>query len=177
MERYNELKAEIIGLADNWQRLTDLSHFTINHTFVESFKDDDPDTCADTEAYAEYRSARIRWYLASCSRLNEVDLEDIVVHEIGHVLLAPIEAHVKKGKDEWGELAVQNLARALISTRNSTNSPWIPEFKPQEPLPKRIEEMSDFELKAYLTLNGLHASDIDDERDALLAEQEKRKNG
>ena len=119
MERNEQLKAEILDTAHQWQRLMDLGWVTVNHTFVNGFKDDEPDVCADTEAYWEYRQARMRWYLASISRLTKEELDATVAHEYGHLLVAPIERHVKSGYDEQCEFAVESIARALISVRNS----------------------------------------------------------
>lgn len=121
MERNETLKTEILGYAHDWVRCMDMAHFTINHTFRDGLKDDDPDVCGETEAYPQYRQARITWYLASCFRLEPSELENVVVHELVHVALSPLESQLKASCNEYTELGVENIARALINVRRQGN--------------------------------------------------------
>jgi hypothetical protein len=118
MSRHEVLKGEILELGDKWQTLLDLSHFAIEHKFFSDFKDDDPDTVAETMTYWQYRDARVNWYLPSASRLGFMALEGVMVHELSHVLLAPMEANIKSNREELGELATENVARAILKARN-----------------------------------------------------------
>lgn len=167
MERHEPLKAEILETTHRWQRLMDLAYFTVDHTFLDSIHDE-PDVCAETETYPQYRQARTRWYLPSCSRLSVVDLEGVIVHELVHVAISPLESQLRANANEYTELGIENITRAILNVRRSTNSPWIPEIV------KKPSDMSDLELNTKITLNHLHHNDIIDERDILNAERAKR---
>ena len=117
MERHKVLEAEILGIANDWQNVMDLRHFTISHKFDKGFKDDDADVCGETEAYPQYRQARITWFMASCFRLPSDELEGVVVHELVHVAISPLESQVKASCNEYTELGVENVARALLGAR------------------------------------------------------------
>jgi hypothetical protein len=93
----------------------DLGHFTINHVFREIIKEDEPDTLADTKAFWQYRQARIAWYLPTLSQFGKPEVENAMVHELTHVLLAPVEDGVKGGKENLVELSAENVTRALIA--------------------------------------------------------------
>lgn len=118
--RHEALQAEILGYAHDWQTVMNLGWLSITHAFLPSFKDDSAETIGDTEAYWQYRQAKITWYLASASRLTPELLESTVVHELVHCLTAPMESHVKAGHDEHTEFAVESLARAFIEVRNAS---------------------------------------------------------
>ena len=122
-ERYEALKTEIVHTSDRWQTLMNLSWFTIEHTFVESFKEDEPDTICNTDSHWEYKEGRMRWYLASASRLTPEELDLTVVHEWAHVLAEPMEKHVKTAQSEQCEYAVTCISKALIAVRDYYEAP------------------------------------------------------
>jgi len=95
-----------------------LSHFVINVTFDDAFKDGEPEIVAETESLWQYRQANTKYYLASAYRLDKDEMEGVVVHELTHVLLSPMESVTKKDKDEQCELAVENVTRAFMSIKN-----------------------------------------------------------
>jgi hypothetical protein len=76
---------------------------------------DDLLTGAETISRWEYRSATINWYLPSLIRCPPDDLELTVVHEYCHILLAPLECHMKKsGEGEVSEFTTESVARAIL---------------------------------------------------------------
>lgn len=115
LPQYKATKKTILALCKKWEGLIDLSWVTLEHRFSETYRDDDHLTVADTEAFWEYRAARITWYLPSVVRLDEKGIEGCLVHELVHVLLGPIERHIPNKRNEQSEFAVESVSRALIS--------------------------------------------------------------
>lgn len=111
---YDNLRADLTELGTKWQNIMDLGHFTINHVFRETVKEDEPDTLADTKAFWQYRQARIAWYLPTLSQFGKPEVENAMVHELAHVLLNPIAENMKANKDDLMELSTENVTRALI---------------------------------------------------------------
>lgn len=81
-----------------WQERMGLNHWHIDHVFLDSyFGDDDQEdfkVTATTESRWQYMQAKVKWYLPSATRHDDVELDRILVHELCHVLLAPEQALV-----------------------------------------------------------------------------------
>lgn len=71
-------------------------------------------TCADTEFDWEYRAGAITFYLPACCPKTEDELSEIVVHELIHVMLAPMEDVIKSRYNKQIEFAVETVARAIL---------------------------------------------------------------
>lgn len=171
MERRQPIVTEILGLAEDWAKTMEMGDQTINHYFNQY--EDEYDEYAKTESNWMMHEHDITWNTPKMEEVN-VDVETIVVHELLHAKMSPIEQEISAEADNIYEFVVQGIARALVNTRRTTNSPYIPELN--QPI-KKLEDMSDLELRTKITLCNLHSNDIDDERTILLAEAERRKNG
>lgn len=111
-----ELKTEILGRADDLQRMMQLSHFTIVHTFQE-VHECDPDVYADTTALWEYRHADVTWYMRKMATAGAL-LDNVIAHEMVHILLSPMSQHIPKKYTEQEEFTVESIARALLGVRD-----------------------------------------------------------
>jgi hypothetical protein len=107
----NEI-GRIRSFAEKWEGIMALPD-TIEHIYIPHFNKHNKDIIADTSAEWEYRSATIRWYLGRTATLADTDLEITAIHELSHVLLAPMESHVKNRYTEQAEFAVENTARLI----------------------------------------------------------------
>lgn len=70
---------------------------------------------AETEGRWQYRSAKITVYLPSLANHTDEEIEGVLVHEIVHVLIDPMESLMKTKDTSQCELAVENMALALIA--------------------------------------------------------------
>lgn len=95
---YNRITKYIDKLAPIWQERLGLSHWDIQHTYLDSYFGDDTNedhkVTATTHAQWQYMDANIKWYLPSAARHDEATLEKILVHELVHVLLSPEQSLV-----------------------------------------------------------------------------------
>lgn len=89
----DRVETHIKKIARMWQDRMFLSHWTIEHVFLDSFSGDDGNedfkVTAVTESRWQYLQAKIKWYLPSAVRHDNEELERVLVHELCHVLLAP----------------------------------------------------------------------------------------
>lgn len=105
-------RKRIKGLVSKWHELLglDVLGISVEHTFLDN---ENGDTIADTTAQWEYRKAHIRWYLPCAISLDDAELETTVVHELVHVLLAPME-HNEDNEEKLNEFAVETMTLALL---------------------------------------------------------------
>jgi hypothetical protein len=71
--------------------------------------------CSTTTDF-EYRQASMDWCLPLIGAMTDLQLRRLVVHEVMHVLLAPMEMQIsdKKLANQLCELAVENVTRAVL---------------------------------------------------------------
>src|SRR5262245_48777434 len=109
--QYVDLIKTIKARTQEWEKLLDQRWINVEHAFLESYNHEDHHTLADTEAFWQYRHAKIRWYLPSMIRLSEAEMDEAIVHEYVHVLLSPIEGKLASRHEELSEFTVESLAR------------------------------------------------------------------
>lgn len=64
----------------------------------------------------EYRMAQITFFLKTVETMDDEELEEVVVHELSHLLLGPVRDYSTEANRQMTEFAVTSVARALIST-------------------------------------------------------------
>lgn len=101
---YDRVRSTITRLAPIWESRMGLTHFEINHVFLESqfgeMTEDDFLVTAVCETRWNYLQATIKWYLPSAVRHTDEELEGTLVHELCHVLLAPEQALLEVKLDQ-----------------------------------------------------------------------------
>ncbi len=83
---------------------------------VDTVHPTDSWTAADTDAMWQYRQARINVYLPTVANHVDADLRAVLMHELVHVLINPMESLTKEKHTAQCELAVENVTRALLKT-------------------------------------------------------------
>lgn len=111
---YDRTQATILELVEEWEPLLDLPGISVEHRFLPTTCDGDDDKVVDTHTTFQYRRAQIRWWLGRASVFDSDALEGLLVHEYVHILLGAIEDRLKPGSDLFLEVAVENVARALL---------------------------------------------------------------
>jgi len=116
--QYTQVSDLIEARSPIWEERLGLSDFEIEHAFLDAFEGGD-DSCTDfyTTATCEtrwnYFQAKIKWYLPSAVRIDPQHLEQTLVHELCHVLLASEQADIPDKHSEKMELATERAARAF----------------------------------------------------------------
>jgi hypothetical protein len=118
-EHFDHTRSRIMDISHRWEELLDLPGIDVRHKFLDTVNDDDMETAADTETKWQYRWATIRWYVPACSSQTDDQLEEAVVHEYAHVLMAALNGRIKAGSDDHVEHATQSIARALLKAHGA----------------------------------------------------------
>ena len=136
-EQYKRITDHIDAIKDVWQERLGLSHFEIEHVYLDSFLGDDGEedfkVTACTETRWNYLMAKIKWYLPSATRHSLETIEKVLVHELCHVLLAPeqvlIDAKLAEATadqsmtdHEFSALQDQYYERLEMSTEMATKA-------------------------------------------------------
>ncbi len=91
--QYAHIQKCITEWAPIWQERLQLTDFEIEHVFLDTYFGDDGEEdfkiSAVTESRPQYMEAKIKWFLPSCVRHADDHLEQTLVHELFHVVLAP----------------------------------------------------------------------------------------
>lgn len=96
-EGYADIELFITQLSPAWEERMGIAHWEVKHVFVDEQYtvepiNDDFLITAVTEARWNYAMAKIKWYLPSAIRLSAEELEEVLVHELCHVVLSPEQA-------------------------------------------------------------------------------------
>jgi hypothetical protein len=109
-------KRRIQGFIREWKALVPPG-VEVVHIFVEDVNQDEPKTLADTVSQWQYHNAKIRWYLSAAASCEDSYLEGTVVHELVHVLVAPIEETIPAKLTNLSEHTVEAIAKAFLKIR------------------------------------------------------------
>lgn len=116
---HDALWIRVLALFDEWTERLQMHWLHLVLCRSDTRNDEDGCCAADTEAQWEYRQARIRVYLPAIANHTDEDLEAIMVHELVHVLVNPMESLIKEKDTKLSELSVENVAQALLATKSS----------------------------------------------------------
>lgn len=109
--RYEKLQNEIIGTTTLYQQVMGIGAITINHVFNTT---ELSENVAECEPLWEYHTADITWYLKGH---EDMDVASVAVHELVHVMLAPIQEHVPKKHNKLSEWVTEAVAKAIIKAK------------------------------------------------------------
>jgi hypothetical protein len=104
---------------DKWNDLLELHWCNITLHRSDSFRADDNACAADTAAQWQYREATINVYLPAIAHFSDPEIEELLVHEMVHILVNSLESLVGDRHVNLRELSVENVARALIAVHRA----------------------------------------------------------
>lgn len=114
-------KKRLLEALHTWKNLVPPG-WDIHHLFIESKVDtESPEVLAETECHWQYHQATIRWSLPNVAGVEDKYLDATVVHELVHVMVAPMESLLRTDEGEHSgavngmcEFAVESVARAIL---------------------------------------------------------------
>jgi len=95
-----------------WRGTMDLGFIAV-HNF---FSDEEVPQTAEVLTNWEYREAAIIWYRSNCENLSPAEIDEVVVHELSHVLVAPMSDHLPNKHHKLEEFVVESISRAIIKS-------------------------------------------------------------
>lgn len=81
------------------------------------FSDKEPPQTAEVITNWEYREAAIIWY-PKAAELTQDELDQCAVHELGHIIVAPMSDYLLVKHHKLEEFVCESIARAIIGVRN-----------------------------------------------------------
>lgn len=114
-----ETKRRILDSVRVWKAIVP-ENMKVTHVFLEGDVDtDSPDVIAETKTHWQYHQATVRWSLRNAAPLTQAEIDGTLVHELCHVLVAPIELpHRNDDEDSpWNDICehtVEAVAKAII---------------------------------------------------------------
>ncbi len=115
-----EVKAErkrTKAVLDKWRDILGLHKDRFHFDFHRIPNPDCSNAVADVTASWEYRNHYVNIYLSESAKLDDVQLEECLVHELCHVLLSPLwdsQEGKSKAEIEKNEYTTTSLAYAII---------------------------------------------------------------
>ena len=113
-KEFNEQRRRIRRLCDKWMPRLGMSWHRLELNYSEERDGGNPDSAAHSRSAWEYKDASITWFCPVTATIDDKFLERIVVHEMAHVLVAPMRSHDVPMENE--ELVCTTLADAFMWT-------------------------------------------------------------
>lgn len=104
----------VCRIFEEWTERLEMSWLTLTLVRSDAVHEEES-TYADTNAQWQYRQAQIRVFLPMLVALTDGQIEAIIVHELVHVLVNPMASLLKDKDSKLAELAVENVAQALLA--------------------------------------------------------------
>lgn len=89
-KEYKALKKKIEKLVIRWRDRLGLNSYRLHQEWRRNEPTEDQNTGAMTKMRWEYLEADFIWYMPNLVSLTDNELEEVVVHEFCHILLAPL---------------------------------------------------------------------------------------
>lgn len=112
MERYQK---NIEKTVKRWQAIMDLGFITVHNYF----SDEEVEQTAEVVTSWEYREAAIVWYNIHAKELTQDELDAAAVHELGHIIVAPMSDFLPKKHQKLEEFVVESIAKAILGVKNA----------------------------------------------------------
>lgn len=135
---YERLKRRIDKYMTKWQGPMGLRWFKITTFYERAERQKHPTTGATTTMDRwQYHDFDIVWYLPQLTDLSDENLEEIVVHELCHVLLAPI-SFVAEGEHSDDAANIMEM----VTTMTQKALMWVREedVPVKKPVKKKVKK-------------------------------------
>lgn len=110
-ERYQKRVERTVA---KWQTVMDLGFFAIDNYF----SDIESKNIAEVITSWEYREAAIIWYNHHIKTMSQDELNEAAVHELGHIIVAPMSDHLPSKHIKLEEFVVSSITKAIIGVHN-----------------------------------------------------------
>ena len=107
----NREKKNIERTVNRWQSAMDLGFVTVQNYF----NDEESIATAEIITNWEYREAAIVWNTPNLQGLTQKDLDEVAIHELGHIIVAPMSDYLPNKHRKLEEFVVQGITRAIIN--------------------------------------------------------------
>ena len=118
-KQYEKERRRVRKLWDKWFRPIGLGWWQVDLNWARERDEDEPATAGMTTTNWQYRTASVTFFLPATLELDDEKLEEVVVHELTHILCGPIQDMSSDERREITEHTVTTIARSLIWAREA----------------------------------------------------------
>lgn len=118
-KQFEKERRRVRKLWDKWFRPIGMGWWQVDLSWARERDEDEPATAGLTTTNWQYRTAHVTFFLPSTAELNDEKLEEVVVHELVHILCGPIQDMSTDERREITEHTVTTIARSLIWSREA----------------------------------------------------------
>lgn len=116
-KEYKIQKTRVQKFIDKWFKPIGMGWWQVDMEWNRIHAEESPTTIAITNCNWQYRTGRIEFFLPTCADLNDDQLEEAIIHEFCHILVAPLQDLRDDQSREITEHTVTTLARTIIWAR------------------------------------------------------------
>lgn len=117
-KEYRSAKSRVEKLIEKWFKPIGMGWWQVYIDYNRGYSDE-LTTIAITNCNWQYRTGHIEFFLPVCQELNDEKLEEAIVHEFCHILVAPIQDLRDDQSREITEHTVTTIARSIIWARQA----------------------------------------------------------
>ena len=121
-KEYEKLKKRLQKIINKWLPVLGLDRERIRFKYLRTYDGSDHYTVAKCYPLWQYKTHNVEFLMPAVQDVDDAELEEDVVHELCHILIAPASGNSAPEEDKHYtaqvELATQNVAFALIDAFN-----------------------------------------------------------
>lgn len=115
-KEYKTQKKRVEKYLKKWIKPMGIKWHRLDVIFDRNYEESDKEILANSQSLWQYRKASITFYLPVVDKCSDDDLEHNVVHELVHILLAPLWYNCNKSDEmsQINEYTVESITNAFI---------------------------------------------------------------
>lgn len=120
-KKFTELKKKVDKILDKWVPVIGLSGHRLRYKYLREFNSNKY-LIAQVFPLWQYKHHTIEFFMPSIEDIDDSELEEDILHELVHILIAPAsgnDAPENKAESEVREYATQCLTYAIIWAREA----------------------------------------------------------
>lgn len=113
-QQFKDQKKRVESLIRKWFKPIGMGWWQVDFHYERERSEQDSTTIGMTTSNWQYRTGDITFFLPTCAEIEDHKLEEAIVHELTHILVAPLQDVSSDASRDITEFTVTSIARALI---------------------------------------------------------------
>ena len=113
---YRNYKTNLRRTVAMWRDIMGLNSYRLDFEWDRSYCSDNAGVAAEVRSSWMYKTILIRFYLPRLTELSDDEIEGVIVHELPHVLIHPVDGDLKDDQPDFNgkvEYSTTCIAHAL----------------------------------------------------------------
>lgn len=118
-KEFNLQKKRIKFELQRWWNALGIDRHNIDVVYHRDYADDNNSVVGRTYCNWQYMHGTLDFFLPAVANIDENDMENMVVHELVHIIAWPLWDNAGTSRRKENEYAIECMARALIDARRA----------------------------------------------------------